>query len=93
MQVKLTGTFALNAVITVLLALLPIQIQDQATGYYVTLAISVLFGCSYAVLQATLYQVAGPNAGLTNKLMLGIGLSGFLINAIRMIFLALVTNL
>ena len=53
----------------------------------------MLYGSSYAVLQATLYGVAGPNAGLTNKLMLGIGLSGLLINGIRMIFLAAVTNL
>lgn len=57
------------------------------------LTLSVLFGCSYAILQASLYGTAGPNAGLTNKLMLGIGLSGLLINGIRMIFLAAVTNL
>ena len=54
---------------------------------------SVLFGCSYAILQASLYGTAGPNAVLTNNLMLGIALSGLTVNGIRMIFLASVTNL
>jgi Co/Zn/Cd efflux system component len=37
--------------------------------------------------------VAGPNAKLTNNLMLGIGLSGLIVNAVRMVFLAAVKNL
>jgi hypothetical protein len=93
MQVKLTSCFALNTVITVLLAVLPLYIQDETTAYYSVLMLSVVYGTSYAVLQATLYGTAGPNAGLTNKLNLGIGASGFMINAVRMIFLAAVTNL
>ena len=57
------------------------------------LGISALFGTSYAILQATLYQIAGPSANLTNALMLGIGLSSLIVNAVRMIFLAAVPNL
>jgi hypothetical protein len=93
MQVSLTGTFAVNTVITVLLVLLPLVIADQTLGYYLVLILSVLFGTSYAVLQASLYGYAGPNAGLTNKLNLGIALSGLAINSVRMIMLASVSNL
>lgn len=93
LQLKMTWTFCINTVITVLLALLPLQIQNQAAGYYSVLSISALFGTSYAVLQATLYQIAGPSANLTNALMLGIGLSSLIVNAVRMVFLAAVPNL
>lgn len=93
MQIKLTSCFALNTVITVLLAVLPLYIADEATAYYSVLSLAVVYGCSYALLQATLYGTAGPNAGLTNKLNLGIGASGLMINVVRMIFLAAVTNL
>ena len=89
----MTWTFGVNTVITVLLALLPLQISNQTTGYYSILGISALFGTSYAVLQATLYQIAGPSAELTNALMLGIGVSSLVVNAVRMVFLAAVPNL
>lgn len=45
------------------------------------------------MLQAQLYATAGPSAILTNNLMLGLGLSGLIVNAIRMIFLATIPNL
>ena len=93
LQLKMTWTFGLNTVITVLLALLPLQISNQTTGYYSILGVSALFGTSYAVLQATLYQIAGPSAELTNALMLGIGVSSLVVNAVRMVFLAAVPNL
>jgi hypothetical protein len=89
----MTWAFGINGIVTALLALVPTQINNEKTAYLWTLILCVIFGCSYAVLQATLYGVAGPNAGLTNKLMLGIGLSGLIVNAIRMIFLASITNL
>jgi len=50
LQLKMTWTFAINTVITVLLALLPLQISNQNAGYYSILGISALFGTSYAVL-------------------------------------------
>ncbi len=37
--------------------------------------------------------MAGPSAALTNALMLGIGLSSLIVNAVRMVFLAAVPNL
>jgi len=67
--------------------------DSKTSSYHAVLAISVIFGASYAILQASLYGYAGPNATCTNKLMLGIGFGGFLVNAVRMIFLASVKNL
>ena len=93
LQFKLTATFLVNSIVTVLLVLIPLAVKDQATAYWITISLAVVFGCSYAILQATLYGVAGPCAALTNNLMLGIGLSGLIINAIRMIFLASIKNL
>ena len=37
--------------------------------------------------------MAGPSADLTNALMLGIGVSSLIVNAVRMVFLAAVPNL
>lgn len=92
-QLKMTVMFAVNAVLMVLFALLPIHIQDQSTGYICVLLLSVVLGCTYAVLQSSLYAVAGSDAGLINKFNLGMGLSGLAINLTRMGFLALITNL
>ena len=89
----MTYTFAIITLVTALLALVPTLITNESNAYIGTLVLCVIFGSCYATLQATLYSVAGPNAGLTNKLMLGIGLSGFLVNVMRMIFLASITNL
>ena len=93
LQFKLTATFLINSIVTVLLVLIPLIVQDQATAYWITISLAIVFGCSYAILQATLYGVAGPCAALTNNLMFGVGLSGLIINAIRMIFLASIKNL
>ena len=50
MQISLTGTFAVNTLITVLLVLLPLVVANQTLGYYLVLLLSVLFGSSYAIL-------------------------------------------
>ena len=57
---KLTLTFALNTLITFALVLVPLEIDDEKTSYYIVLALSCLFGVSYAFLQAGLYGEAGP---------------------------------
>ena len=52
----------------------------------------MLFGSVYAVLQAALYGLAGPQAVLLNKLNLGIGISGLSVNCLRIIVLASVES-
>lgn len=89
----MTTTFLLNSVITILLVLIPLVVDNETTAYWITICLAALFGCSYAILQASLYGAAGPCASLTNNLMLGIGLSGLIINAIRAVFLASIKNL
>jgi len=93
LQFKMTVTFLINSIVTVLLVLIPLVVKDQTTAYWITICLAVLFGFSYSILQVTLYGVAGPCAVLMNNLMLGVGLSGLIINAIRMIFLASIKNL
>ena len=72
--------------------LAPICISDQSTGYWVVIALSVLFGSVYAVLQASLYGLAGPAVVLLNNLNLGIGLSGMSINLVRIVLVASVSS-
>ena len=80
--------FAISTLITFGLVLVPICITDEATAYWIVIMLSILFGSAYAILQAALYGLAGPNAKLLNKLNLGIGISGLSVNLLRILVLA-----
>jgi len=62
---------------------------DDAVGlktiYYLTLGVAAVYGTSTALLQVTLYGVAGPVPQLTVAFMVGIGLSSMLTNIVRII--------
>jgi len=92
LQVKVTLMFAISTLITFGLVLVPICITDEATAYWIVIMLSFLFGSAYAILQAALYGLAGPNAQLLNKLNLGIGISGLSINLLRILVLATVKS-
>lgn len=49
-QVKVTLMFAISTLITFGLVLVPICVEDEATGYYLVITLSLLFGSAYAVL-------------------------------------------
>ena len=61
MHVKITITFAINAVLTLLLVVLPSLATEETRGMYyaLTMATAVLYGTSVALLQVTLYGIAG----------------------------------
>jgi hypothetical protein len=92
LHIKMSITFALNATLTVLMAVIPVIISDENTSYCLELIMIILFGTAVAILQATLYGVAGPVQSWTNNLMVGVGISSLLMNILRMIFLAVVPN-
>lgn len=92
LQARMTWTFLLNAFCTLLLVIVPLVVANEQKAYSIVIIMSVIYGSSYALLQATLYGVAGPCADLTNNLMIGLGISGLAINMIRIIFLATITN-
>lgn len=89
---KVTFMFALSTGITFAIVIVSLCIEEEATAYYTVLGLSFLFGSCYAILQAALYGLAGPNVNLMNNLNLGIGLSGLLINLLRCIVLASVKD-
>jgi len=83
-----------NAVVTFLLVLVPLAMakQNESTAYWIVIGLAILFGSSIALLQGVLYGIAGPCAALTNNLMLGVGISGMVVNLLRMVFLASMPN-
>ena len=83
---------AVSSLITFCLVLVPICVKDESVGYSIVIALSVLFGSAYAVLQAALYGLAGPTEGLLNALNLGLGFSGLSVNLLRIIVLASVKS-
>ena len=92
LQVKVTFMFAISTVITLLLVLVPICISDESSAYWIVIALSVLFGSAYAVLQAALYGLAGPTMALLNSMNLGLGFSGLSVNLLRIVVLASVKS-
>ena len=94
LQFRMTFTYALNAVVTLLLVLVPLILASthEALAYYIVIALCVVYGASVALLQASLYGTAGPCASLTNNMMLGNGLSGLCTNCLRIFFLLVLPN-
>ena len=92
LQVKVTMMFAVSTAITFALVLVPLCLSDESTAYWIVIALSVLFGTAYAVLQAALYGLAGPTQVLLNSLNLGLGFSGLSVNLLRIIVLASVKS-
>mmetsp|Transcript_39509 Transcript_39509/g.51718 ORF Transcript_39509/g.51718 Transcript_39509/m.51718 type:complete len:208 (+) Transcript_39509:25-648(+) len=89
---KVTLMFTLSTAITFAIVLVSLCIDDESTAYWLVLGLSFLFGSCYAILQAALYGLAGPSVTLMNNLNLGIGLSGFVINLLRVIVLAAIKD-
>lgn len=84
----MTFTLFINTICTALLVILPalvdIDDQDSVSFYYnLALVVCCVYGTSVALLQVTLYGVAGPIPELTIAFMVGIGLSSFLVNFLR----------
>ena len=92
LHVKVTVMFTVSTAVTFALVLVPLCIADEATAYWTVIALSVLFGSAYALLQAALYGLAGPVAALINNLNLGIGISGLSVNVLRILVLASVES-
>ena len=92
MHFKLTSVFAVMAVIVVLDAIVPNIVQDETTAYWIILSLSFLLGSCMALLQSALYGAAGPCAELNNRMNLGVGVSGLIINCLRMVDLAALSN-
>ena len=88
----MTSVFAINAVITILMGVLPFVIQDEQAAYYTELALTIIYGSVLAILQATLYGEAGPSQISMSNLMVGTGFSGLLMNFLRIVFLASVSS-
>jgi len=86
---RMTATFVLNGFCTILLVLIPSTIKDVQLAYVLLLLVAGLYGCSVALLQVTCYSVAGPYPQFTTAFMIGIGISSFAVNCLR-IFLMLV---
>jgi hypothetical protein len=86
----MTLTFFINAILTALLAIIPNISNNpnyRSTSYIFCLIILSMYGCSVAILQVTLYSIAGPKLYLTSAFMIGIGLSSFIINFLRIFML------
>ena len=86
----MTFTFALNTLITIALVLIPYYASnDNRNALYICLLLlSGLYGSSVALLQVTLYGIAGFSAATTSAFMVGIGLSAMIVNLLRILLLA-----
>ena len=60
--------------------------------YIFLLIISGIYGASVALLQVTLYGVAGSSAVNTSAFMVGIGLSAMIVNLLRILLLVIEPN-
>lgn len=74
------------------MAVVPRIVNSEATSYYIVLGLMLIQGCGIAFLQSALYGVAGISMKLTNMLMIGIALGSVLMNLIRIVLLATVTD-
>ena len=83
--------FSIMSVTSVLMVITPL-IFGKDFAYFTSLFWCAVIGTAYAVLQVSIYEVAGPCPALTDNLMLGIGLAANLVNGTRMIFLASIPN-
>ena len=90
LQTRMTGTFAVNTVCTILLAIIPSLVTDIELSYNLALLIAAMYGSSVALLQVTLYGVAGPHPEFTISFMVGIGISSFSVNILRIVLMVLI---
>ena len=88
----MTMTFCINTMITAMIGYVPHMFNTE-TGYVMVLAISVVYGMSLALLQLTLYGIAGPSPALTTAFMVGNGLSSLLVNCLRIFVLIFISDL
>ena len=86
----MTGTFAVNTVCTILLVIIPSSVTNIELSYNLALLIAGIYGSSVALLQVTLYGVAGPHPEFTISFMVGIGISSLAVNVLRIILMALI---
>ena len=70
-----TMMFLVSTIVTFLLVMVPLYVEDEKTAYMIVLSLCVLFGIDYALLQASLYGFAGPSEVLMNNINLGTGIS------------------
>ena len=79
---------ALNTVCSLLIVTIPFfssSTQNLNGLYSLLMVVCAVYGASIALLQVTLYGVAGPVPELTVAFMVGLGLSSLLTNLIRII--------
>lgn len=93
----MTYTFGFNAMLTILLILVPLVMANKsahttAVSYALVLTLGGLYGFSVAFLQVTLYGLAGPNPLYTSAFMVGIGLSGIIVNSVRILLLFIIPD-
>lgn len=86
----MTGTFAINTVCTLLLVIIPSTVTNIELSYNLALLIAGIYGSSVALLQVTLYGVAGPHPEFTISFMVGIGISSLAVNLLRIILMVLI---
>lgn len=65
---------------------------NESLAYALVLLLSVIYGAFVGLLQPTTYEIAGPSAKLTIKVQIGVGLSGLLINLLRILLLVTIPN-
>ena len=87
LRVSLTMALLVNALLTLLCAVIPQVIENEHLSFYLMLFIVFLFGCMIAFLQTSCYGVAGVSMKLTTMLMVGVGISSISMNVLRIIFL------
>ena len=91
-HLMVTGMFIVSTLVTFLLVMVPLYVENEKTAYMIVLSLCVLFGIDYALLQASLYGFAGPSADLMNNINLGTGISQLAVNLLRMVVLASVKS-
>jgi hypothetical protein len=83
----MTVTLAINTVCTFMLCFIPTMVKSESLAYWLVILVSVVYGASVGLLQPTSYETAGPSAKLIIKVQIGVGLSGLLINLLRILLL------
>ena len=92
LQVRMTLTIAINTLCTVMLCFIPTAVQSESLAYWLVILVSVVYGASVGLLQPTSYETAGPSAKLIIKVQIGVGLSGLLINLLRILLLVTIPS-
>lgn len=61
LKIRITLSLIVNALVTIGLGIVPLEIENETLAYILSVILVFIFGIFVAILQSTLYSIAGPS--------------------------------